>query len=52
MFHYYSIKKIFFLFICLAVTGLTCGSRDLQSSLWHSGSLVVADKLLVAACGV
>ena len=39
-------------FIYLAVPGLSCGTLDLLSSLWHAGSLVVACKLLVAACGI
>ena len=39
-------------FIHLAVPGLSCGTQDLPSSLQHVGSLVVACKLLVAACGI
>ena len=31
-----------YVFICLAVPGLSCGTRDLRFSLWHEGSLVVA----------
>ena len=34
----------------LAVPGLSCSTWDLQSSLWHLGSLVVAFELLVAVC--
>ena len=48
--------RVFFLIIIfliyLAVPGLSCGTLDLLSSLWHAGSLVVACKLLVAACGI
>ena len=32
--------------------GLRCGVQDLQSLLWHAGSLVAACKLLVVACGI
>ena len=35
-----------------AVPSLSCGAWDLGSLWWHAGSLVVASKLLVAACGV
>ena len=40
------------LFILGAVPGLSCGTWDLQSSLWHARYLVVACKLLVAARGI
>ena len=36
----------------LAVWGLSHGLQDLQSSLQHAGSLVVAFELLVEACGI
>ena len=36
----------------LAALGLSCGLQDLSSWLWHVGSLVVACKLSVAACGI
>ena len=39
----------FYLFVCLAALGLSCGARDLQSSLQHMESLVAACRLL--ACG-
>ena len=42
LFIYFSFKNIF---IYLAVSGLSCSTRDLPSSLRHVGSLVVA-------CGV
>ena len=38
--------------IDLAAPGLSCGIRDLPSSLRYVGSLVAACKLLVAACGI
>ena len=41
-------KKI----IYLATPGLSCGTWDLQSSLWHAESLVVACKLLVRTYGI
>ena len=39
----------FLIFIYLAALGLSCGARDLQSSLQHMESLVAACRLL--ACG-
>ena len=39
-------------FVYLAVPALSCGTQDLQSSLQHVGCLVVACKLLAAACGI
>ena len=44
--------KTIFLFIYLAVPGLSCGMLELQSLLRHAESLVVAFELLVAACGI
>ena len=45
--------KIFILLIFyLAVLGLSCGTGDLQSSLWHVRSSAAACELLVAACGI
>ena len=35
----------------LFVPGLSCGTRDLQSLLWHAGRLDAAGEILVAACG-
>ena len=41
------------IFACYStVPGLSCGMWDPQSPLQHVGSLVVACKLLVAACGI
>ena len=37
------------LFIYLAASGLSCGTRDLLFSSWHVGSLAAACKLLAAA---
>ena len=45
-------KNIHLLFIYLAVPDLTCGIWDLQSSLHHAVSLVLACKLLVVACRI
>ena len=36
----------------LAVPGLSCDTWDLQASLRHAESLIVACKLLVTACGI
>ena len=44
-------KKIF-LFTYLVAPGLSCGTGNCRSSLRHAKSLVVAGKLLVAACGI
>ena len=41
-----------FLFIYLAVLGLSCSMQNRQSSLQHAGSLVLACEHLVAACGI
>ena len=38
--------------IYLAVLGLGCSTWDLQSSLWHVGSLFPAFTLSVVACGI
>ena len=38
--------------LSLAALGLSCTMGDLQSSLQHAGSLVVACELLVAACEI
>ena len=40
-----------YMYIYLAALGLSRGMGDLQSSLQHQSSLVVAYKLLVVACG-
>ena len=45
------LKKYLLVFYS-TVAGLSCGMWDLQSPLQHAGSLVVAHKLLVAACGI
>ena len=42
---YLACSVFFFIFMYLAVLGLSCDMQDLQSSLWHAGSLVVACKL-------
>ena len=42
------VKNIYF---CLAALRLSCSTWD-PPSCWHAGSLVVACKLLVAACGI
>ena len=42
-------KKIF---VYLAAPGLSRDTWDLQSSLRHAESLIVACKLLVTACGI
>ena len=36
--------------MCLAVSGFSCGTEGLWSSLWHAGSLVAACGLLVGVC--
>ena len=41
-----------YLIIYLAVLGRRCSTQDLASSLRHVKSLVVADELLVAVCGI
>lgn len=38
-------------FLFPSATGLSCGTQDLPSLLWHPGFLVRACELLVAACG-
>ena len=43
---------LFNLFIYLTLLGLSYGTLDLQSSLQHAGSLVVACRLLAVACGI
>ena len=43
---------LFKLFIYLTLLGLSYGTLDLQSSLQHAGSLVVACRLLAVACGI
>ena len=45
-------KYLFILFIYLAVPGLSCGTRGLQSLWKHTGSLVVVCELLGGACGI
>ena len=45
---FYGFLKIFY----LSVPVLSCGTRDLQSSLEHVGSVVVACELLFVACGI
>ena len=40
------------LFIYLAAPGLSCGTQDLQSLLWHAESKVAACELLVVAYGI
>ena len=42
----------FTLFTYLAAPGLSCGTQDLPSSLRCVGSLVVACRPLVVACGI
>ena len=48
----YHLKYIFISFICLAVSGLSCSTWNLGSSLQHAGSFTVAYELLVAAHGI
>ena len=40
-----TILKNIYCLIYLAVPGLSCGRRALQSLLWHAGSLVAAREL-------
>ena len=44
--------KCLFIFIYLDEPGLRGGRQDRPSSLWDARSLLVARKLLVAACGI
>ena len=44
--------SFFLIFIYSAAPSLNCSTRNLWSSLQHSGSLVVTLKLLVATCGI
>ena len=47
-----TLLKYLFLIIYLAVLSRRCSTRDLASLLRHVKSLVVADELLVAVCGI
>ena len=46
----FTLKK--YIFIYLAVSGLSWGMQDLCPSLWPVESLVEACKLLIVACGI
>lgn len=48
MLSFYGFLKIFY----LSVPVLSCGTKDLQSSLEHVGSVVGACELLFVACGI